>query len=103
MGQAKRQMEHQDHLEGVAAEILVRAKVWKRCRNPGCGDLIDDGGGDVTEAYMLGNAMISRKDPLVEDFESRREMTDTVKVVYESGLAVDCRSCSCQRIWRDNM
>lgn len=98
-------MERRDHLEGVAASILVRVKVWSNC--PNCGDLIDDGGGgDVTDAYKLGNYLISQRDDLVADFENRRDMTDTVKAVYESGhggLVVDRRSCQCQRIWRDNM
>ena len=92
-------MERREHLEGVAASILVRAEVWSNC--PNCGDLIDDGGGgEVTDAYKLGNYLISKGDPLVADFDDRRDMTDTVKAVYESshgGLVVDRRSCSCHR------
>ena len=101
----KRLMEHRDHLDGVAASILVRAKVWSHCE--GCGNLIGDGGyGDPTGAYKLGNYLISQKDPLVAEFERRRDMTDTVKAVYESshgGLAVDRSCCDCRRIDRDNM
>lgn len=101
MGASKRLLEHQEHLEDIATSLLVKAKVWRNCRN--CGDLIDDGGGDVTSAYMLGNSLVSKGDPLVEPFDSRREMTDTIKDVYESGRAVDRKNCHCQRIWRDNM
>lgn len=98
-------MERRDHLDGVAASLLVRVKVWSHCE--GCGNLLNEGdGGDVTDAYKLGNYLISKGDPLVADFDDRRDMTDTIKAVYESshgGLAVDRRSCSCRRIDRDNM
>ena len=65
------------------------ARVLRRCDIDN--DAVDAGINDVEEAYKVGNAVITRGDPIVADFDGdRRLMTDTVKSVVGELRYQDC-------------
>ena len=72
----------------IAEEIAVEAKVLKRC--PWHGSAYQDDF-DLTAAYMLGNRKFSRNE-LHGVFDSRREMTDTIKDVVDNA-PLECLHC----------
>lgn len=81
-----------------AGHIAVEAKVLRVCElHP---DVFFDGGSlDFSDAYRLGNDRFSRGE-LTDIFESRREMTDTIKFVVEDNYGPE--SCwACDKLLKD--
>jgi hypothetical protein len=56
-------------------------------------DTVIEGSGDVEAAYKLGNFKFTAGE-LEGIFESRREMTDRIKQVYEENADGECNQCS---------
>jgi hypothetical protein len=88
MSRAKELIWEQIEQADIAEEIAVEAKVLKRC--PWHGNAYQDDF-DLTAAYMLGNRKFSRNE-LHAVFDSRREMTDTIKDVVDSA-PLECLHC----------
>ena len=95
MSHIKLEIEVRDEHWGVAEEILVQAEVLSRCAAHQ--DMIYDAGGDLEDAYRLGNYRYSNQqsnyDYELECYSSRRELTDAVKEVYESCGLKECPRC----------
>ena len=72
-----------ENREKAAKEICVQAKVLARCEE--CHDVFNDWSTDgATEAYKLGNWLMTQTSPLVAVFnQDRTIMTDTIKAVFE--------------------
>jgi hypothetical protein len=89
----------EEEIEGkrtIAEEILIKVGVLARC--PIHEDIILAGGGDIEDAYKLGNYLFTNgKDEweLQHEFRDRREMTDTIKEMFEwhGGGADECGLC----------
>jgi len=80
----------------IAEEILIKASVLERC--PIHEDIILAGGADIEDAYKLANYLFTNgKDEweLQHAFRDRREMTDTIKEMFEwhGGGADECGLC----------
>jgi hypothetical protein len=85
-------MEDQEKLD-AATEIAIRTGILERCEYHSDTVLGTDDT-DFTEAYKLGNSLISKGDPLVAIFKgNRREMTDKIKEAIESH-GEECPSCA---------
>jgi hypothetical protein len=84
-------MEDSQYME--AEEIAVQAEVLEKCELHE--EVYDPGGGDLQDAYKLGNYKFSRGE--VASFGDRREMTDAIKAVVEQA-AMECYTCA---KWRD--
>lgn len=74
MGIAKRLMEENEQKRAAAVELLIKVGVFERC------DIHQDiifttHGGDITDAYKLGNANWNEHSGM---FKDRRDMTDTI-------------------------
>jgi len=91
MGMAKRIMMEEEQQRGVAIEIAVEANVLEQCEFHD--DTFFEGSEDITEAYKLGNAKISRGE-LEGGFDDRTQMTDLIKEVVEENCADECPSCT---------
>ena len=104
MGQWKRDIEDEEHRRGVATGILIEAGVLDACTIHE--DIILERHGDVQDAYRLGNYLYTaleedegrteetkKADPSVGCFESRRQMTDTIKEVNELWYPMECPMC----------
>ncbi|MEW6659348.1 MAG: hypothetical protein AB1424_11880 [Thermodesulfobacteriota bacterium] len=89
----------EEEIEGqrdIALEILIRAGVLKLC--PIHEDAILSGGADIEDAYKLGNYLFTNDSDeweLQHVFRDRREMTDTIKEMFEwqLGGADECGWC----------
>ena len=90
MGGAKRELERLNECRAAARTIAVRAGLLEACDT--CDDIFDPGSYAFEDAYKLGNALVTRNDPLVAPFQSRREMTDIVKEVGTSAPEL----CHCE-------
>jgi len=92
-GVLNRSMEDQNKWD-VATEIAIRAGILQRCKNhPDTVLGTDDT--DYTDAYKLGNHLISKGDPLVSIFkDDRHEMTNKVQEAIESAGMGYCPSCA---------
>jgi hypothetical protein len=88
MGGAKRLMEEQEQQERVAVRIVVQAGALERCEYHGI--VYDAGGGDLEAAYRIGNSKFTAGE--LKEFRSRRELTDTIKKVYEEA-GIECWQC----------
>jgi hypothetical protein len=91
MGLAERQLDRASARDAAASAIAVRSRVIVRCAV--CGDLTDNVG-DVTDAYRLGNFLVTRNDPLVRPFHGdRRALTDTIsRVLGETPTMCRCET-----------
>ncbi len=93
MGQVKRELERVEARRGKATEIAIEAHVLRVCQFHE--DAVYETGGDVVEAYKVGNARYD-KDSLGKIFLSRRDMTDHIKYVVENA-AMECWACAKNR------
>ncbi|MGA7576626.1 MAG: hypothetical protein ACLQUW_10835 [Desulfobaccales bacterium] len=80
----------------IALEILFESDVLRRC--PIHEDSILAGGADIEDAYKLGNYLFTNPSDewdLPGIFETRREMTDAIKEMFEfqCGGADECGWC----------
>jgi hypothetical protein len=92
MGVAKRLMEHHEHQRGVAVSIAIQAGVLMVCEYHE--DCVFDGGRDPEGAYKLGNAKFTAGE-LTEVFETRKEMTDSIKDAIEDNYGISkCPRCA---------
>lgn len=85
-------LEHQEAQLDKALSIAIQAGVIASCPfHEGC---TYDGGVEIEAAYKLGNYLYSQGE-LVDLFEDRREMTDTIlAVVKEHGINDECVRCA---------
>lgn len=93
MGSSKRKLEEKEHKADIALAIALESGAIKECEfHPGI--YIDQCDPDAqTNAYKIANSRFTRRDEVITDlFESRKELTDTIKgVIDESGD--ECYSC----------
>jgi hypothetical protein len=84
-------MENEERYEW-ARQFLCEVGALKECENHE--GTFFDGKIDVTEAYKIANARITSGKIALEDGETRRELTDLIKAVYDdnSGLS-GCPTC----------
>lgn len=96
MSHIKHEIEVRDEQWDVAEDILVQAEVLIRCAAHQ--DILYHAGGDLEDAYRLGNHRYSNQqsnyDYGMECYSSRREMTDAIKEVYESCGLDECPVCA---------
>jgi hypothetical protein len=74
-----------------ALSILLQAGVLNLCAVHE--DTVIEGSGDIEAAYKLGNSKFTAAE-LDGIFESRREMTDYIKLVYEENADGECNQCT---------
>jgi len=92
MSFVKRMMEERQYQRGVAISIAIQAGVLRVCEYHE--DCIFDGGHDREGAYKLGNAKFTAGE-LTEVFETRKEMTDSIKDAIEDNYGPDeCPRCA---------
>lgn len=104
MSYTKYLMEMEEERQHVAAGILIQAGVLTVCLiHEG---IILDNLGEVQGAYRRGNYLYTahEKDTYAEEyrttddtmdcFESRRQMTDAIKEVYEQPYLLECPLCA---------
>jgi len=78
MGGMKELEARQEAMRAAGREIAAKAGALRQCED--CGDYWDPLGQDLAEAYKLGNALISRGEPVAEPFNGdRRAMTDAIQ------------------------
>lgn len=90
MGGAKRMMEEDEQKTGMAIYIAVQANTLNICP---AHETVMAGSADIQNAYKLGNSMFS-EGKLEGVFESRREMTDYIKGVFEDNYGNECYLCA---------
>lgn len=96
MGRAKRELERQEELCAQAALVAVQAGAMRECE---VHERVYIESGDVESAYRLGNHLFTTGDVLVQEFDSRREMTDSIKSVMDAAAS----TCPlCQKIFEDD-
>lgn len=89
MGLAKRELERQEAIRGVAMDIALQGRAIVECEYHE-GVYMDNY--EHEDAYRLANSLFTRGDPLVSDFPTRRTLTDAVKAaIDESGF--ECGLC----------
>lgn len=89
MGFAKREIERQEAIRGVATAIALRGRAIVECENHE-GIYMDNY--EHEDAYRLANSLFTRGDPLVAEFSTRRALSDAVKAaIDESGF--ECGLC----------
>ena len=95
MGQMKNRMEQDQHNRTVAMAILEEAGAVTECQDHlGCGYYLDNDDQDaVTGAYKIANRDFSTKADRVASFETRSELTDLIKNVYETDAMQECPGC----------
>lgn len=81
MSSIQRHMEAQEGKRQVAIQICIEADVLNSCDDHG---VVFQGDEDVEEAYKLGNTKFTAGE-LGQTFSSRREMTDFIQEVANSG------------------
>lgn len=95
MGLVKQEALRKEWLMQVAVEIHRKAGNVDDAPD---GTPCDNSNGDMTTAYMIGNALFNKRDPFVSGFCSRRELTNLIKIalddlpdqgIYEEGLFDD--------------
>jgi hypothetical protein len=93
MGQAKRLLEAQWEVRGLAEAALCAVGAIKACEFHE--DIYLEGNGDVQAAYRLANARISRDDWSLPSYMSRRDLTDAIKQMYDELSCADgCWACA---------
>ncbi len=91
MGHAKRLLEANEAKRRTAMSIAITAGVVKRCEfHENC---LFMGGADPESAYKLGNSKFT-KNELRDVFDSRQEMTDSIKSAIEEIGLDECARCS---------
>ena len=75
----------------VALGILLQAGVLNVCAVHE--DTVIEGSGDIEAAYKLGNSKFTAGE-LAGVFETRKEMTDYIKLVYEENAEGECNQCT---------
>lgn len=94
MGSAKRLLEDHEARLDIAMQIAIDAGALQRCAMHE--ECVFEGRELLEEAYKLGNFRFSKGD-YVGAFESRREMTDAIKSVFDDHCADTCPRCDAQR------
>lgn len=90
MSLVKRMQEDHDNKRSIAIAIAVQSGALRSCE---AHDTTFEGNKDAQAAYMLGNAQLTAgKHEGV--FESRRDMTDTIKEVIDEHIADECPLCA---------
>jgi hypothetical protein len=75
----------------TALGILLQAGVLNVCAIHE--DTVIEGSGDLEAAYKLGNVKFKAGE-LQGIFDSRREMTDCIQLVYEENADGECNQCT---------
>lgn len=92
MSLTKRLIEKKEEQYRASVGIALQAGVLQACEYHS--DVIFDGKHDIEEAYKLGNHKFS-KGEMAGIFESRKEMTDSIKHVVADNNGLDgCWSCA---------
>ncbi len=81
-----------DERHSWARDFLVEVGALEECKNhPGT---YFEGGEDITEAYKLLNAKVSAGKITLAKGESRKDLTDLLKSVYDDNSGLDgCQEC----------
>ncbi len=88
----ERAVEDQDRNDW-ARGILCEVGALEECENHD--GTYFDGGGDVEEAYRLVNARITSGEIKLAAGETRRDLTDLIKAIYEENSGLDeCQECA---------
>ena len=91
-GVLNKMVDDQDQLD-AATDIAIRAGMPQRCEYHS-DTMLGTDDTNCTDAYKLGNALMSKGDPLVSIFKGhRRAMTDKIKAAIESFGMGCCYSC----------
>lgn len=90
MGYWKQEQLRWDGLLVEARRIALEADVLRRCEYHG---MVWEDGADPAEAYKLGNWLYSRGK--LEEFRSRREMTDAIQAAIEDAGVGGCTYPDC--------
>ncbi len=102
MSESKRRIELSDERDGIARGIIIRVGIWAPCGR-GCGDLINTYSAEPANAYAYASTLWKNKAASIALFDTRKQLMDTIKYVLETQDVYESRTCSCNRIWRDNM
>jgi len=89
MGGMKRLIEQEEEQRRVATRIALEAGVLKSCEVHH--EIYDPMGGNIENAYRLGNYKITHGEITI--FDSRKEMTDTILAVVNDA-AMECWDCA---------
>jgi hypothetical protein len=98
MSFAKRAIVEDERKRAAAIQVAIRAEYLKRCQFGICDELTEHHSEDILKkAYAIGNALISKNDPLTQAFKDnphdRKELTDILKSLWTDFSD----ECKCQR------
>lgn len=93
----KEMLEDEEHKDEVAKAILIKAGAIKECEY--CSDYVNSFDDEaLTNAYKIGNSMITNKDALVDAFGgNRKALSDRIKSVYTDANW----ECHCEQIMKE--
>ena len=89
MGFAKREMERNEAMQGVAIGIAVECGALNFCE---AHEIAYAGDGDIEAACELGNKKFDAGE-LEGDFENKQEVADKIKEAVEEHIADLCPRC----------
>lgn len=94
---SKEMLEGEEHKDRVALTILLKSGAIKECEY--CSDYhnnFDDEA--LTNAYKIGNSMITKKDELVDVFDGdRKALSDRITSVYSDANW----ECHCEQVMKE--
>jgi len=101
MSRANELIAQDERKRQAAVEIAIRAGVLNRCEL--CEELTEDHSEELlTKAYAIANSLITKNDPLTQDFKTnsrdRRELTDILKNLWTDFSD----ECKCKRQARED-
>jgi len=91
MGYWKNRAGEQEGEYNWARELLCEVKAFRQCDVHGT---YFDGPNDVADAYKLANARISSGELKLDEGQTRHDITDLIKAVYDDNSALSkCPVC----------
>ncbi|TIM22897.1 MAG: hypothetical protein E5Y74_08000 [Mesorhizobium sp.] len=96
MGITKRYLDEIESQYNFSRSFLVKHGTLRECEyHPG---IYYDGNGDLESAYKILNAKVTSGEIELEGGKTRRDMTDSLKSVYEDNSGPEsCYSCDKHR------
>ena len=93
---SKEMLEDEEHKNNVARTVLLKEGAIKECEY--CSDYKDNFDYEaLTNAYKIGNSMITKKDELVDVFVGdRKALSDRIKSVYSDTNW----ECHCEQVMK---
>ena len=93
MGITKRLMERQQELYDLGRDLCIEVGALEECEYHS--GTYYDGGGEVEEAYKLGNSRVTKGEIELGDNENRRTITDAIEHAYHDNYGMnECASCN---------